>query len=139
MRALLIALVLLLSPPALGADDLAGNDRAAIQTVIQSQLDAFQRDDGVAAFGFASPMIQDLFRTPEGFMAMVKRGYAPVYRPQQVVFQDLVTMRGKPTQRVWVVGPDGRAVIAYYVMEQQADGTWRIDGCILEPVSDAEA
>ena len=38
----------------------------------------------------------------------------------------------KPTQRVRVVGPDGRPVIAYYPMRRLPDGTWRIDGCYLQ-------
>mgnify|MGYP005866952153 CR=1 FL=1 len=138
MRAWLAGLLLVLALPAVAAD-LTAADRSAIRAVVQAQLDAFQRDDHAAAFAFASPTIQALFRTPEGFMAMVRQGYAPVYRPRQVVFQDVVTDRGQPTQRVYVVGPDGRGVIAHYLMEQQPDGTWRIGGCILEPLADAQA
>jgi hypothetical protein len=138
MRAWLAALLFAFALPAAAAD-LPQADTTAIRAVVQGQLDAFRRDDQEAAFGFASPTIQDVFRTPEGFMAMVRQGYAPVYRPRQVLFQDIVTFRGQPTQRVYLVGPDGRAVIAYYLMERQPDGTWRIDGCILEPVADAQA
>ena len=139
MRALALVIVLLLVPPAAAALDLEDGDRAAIREVVAAQLDAFQRDDGSAAFGFASPMIQDLFRTPEGFMAMVRQGYRPVYRPQLVEFVDIVTYRGRPTQRVYLVGPDGRPVMAHYLMERQSDGRWRIDGCILEPLPDLGA
>ena len=138
MRAWLAGLMLALTLPA-AAVELPAPEAAAIRAVVEAQLDAFRRDDGVAAFGFASPTIQDLFRTPEGFMAMVREGYAPVYRPQQVLFQDVATFRGRPTQRVYLVGADGRAVIAHYLMERQPDGSWRIDGCILEPVADAQA
>jgi hypothetical protein len=54
-------------------------DRQAIRRVIESQLAAFQRDDGPGAFAFASPMIREIFATPENFMAMVKSAYQPVY------------------------------------------------------------
>ncbi|TVQ34003.1 MAG: DUF4864 domain-containing protein [Geminicoccaceae bacterium] len=143
MRALLFALALAFATsswasPSL-AVDLAAEDTAAIRAVVQSQLDAFQRDDKDAAFAYASPTIQDLFRTADVFMAMVRAGYQPVYRPQTVSFQDIVTFRGAPTQRVLLVGPDGLAVMAYYLMERQRDGTWRIAGCILEPIADAQA
>lgn len=108
--------------------------QTAIIAVIQSQLDAFQRDDGAAAFSYAAPGIKAQFGTPANFMAMVRSGYMPVYRPQSVEFLDLVMYRGQPAQRVLFVGPDGEPVVATYPMEQQADGTWRIAGCILERV-----
>ena len=57
-------------------------DRAAIRQVIEGQLDAFRRDDGVAAFSFASPSIRRMFETPDIFMDMVLRGYQEVYRPR---------------------------------------------------------
>ena len=38
--------------------DVSPADREAIQQIIQDQVDAFRRDDGDAAFGYASPEIQ---------------------------------------------------------------------------------
>ncbi len=137
MRAVIVAFVLAFALPA--AADISAADEAAIRSVVEQQLDAFQRDDQEAAFAHASPTIQDLFRTAEVFMAMVRAGYAPVYRPQEVSFRDVVTFRGAPTLRVLLVGPDGLAVIANYMMERQRDGTWRIGGCVLEPIADAQA
>ena len=40
-------------------------DQAAIRDVIQSQVEAFRRDDGAAAFGYASPSIQGMFGRSE--------------------------------------------------------------------------
>ncbi|EWY36476.1 hypothetical protein N825_26535 [Skermanella stibiiresistens SB22] len=99
--------------------------------VIQGQLDAFQRDDADAAFGYASPMIQGMFGSPATFIGMVRQGYPPVYRPRGVDFLDLAVVDGRLTQRVLLVGPDGAAVVALYFMERQPDGAWRIDGCVL--------
>ena len=106
-------------------------DRAAIRLVIERQIEAFRRDDGAAAFGLAAPAIRRQFGTPENFLGMVARGYRPVYRPSDVAFGALVEIEGKLVQRVTVVGPDGRPVLALYIMEQQPDGTWLINGCIL--------
>ncbi len=140
MRSLLasLALSLLVSLP-VAAADLPAGERAAIEEVVRAQLDAFQRDDGGAAFAAASPTIRDMFRTSDGFMAMVRKGYAPVYRPQFVEFVDVITYRGQPTQRVYLVGPAGRAYMAHYLMQRQADGAWRINGCVLEPLPDVGA
>lgn len=106
-------------------------DRSAIQSVITGQLDAFQHDDAVGAFAQASPMIQEMFGTPGNFLSMVQRGYPPVYRARQSVFAGLDQNDGRIIQRVELVGPDGRDYLALYTMEQQPDGSWKINGCQL--------
>ena len=81
VKALVFAALLAAASPAL-ADSLADSDRAAIQSMIANQIAAFQHDDGAGAYRFASPTIQQIFPTVDDFMAMVKNGYPPVYRPQ---------------------------------------------------------
>ena len=109
----------------------------AIVTVIQAQLAAFRRDDGAAAFSYASPTIRAKFGSVENFMAMVRGGYAAVYRPQLVEFLEARVIQGRTGQAVRFVGPDGKAVIAVYWMERQPDGTWRIDGVQLVPANES--
>jgi hypothetical protein len=133
------ALALTPAVPALAADEAPAIDAATageIRSIIENQFDAFLADDGVRAFSFASPDIQFQFGSPEPFMSMVRTGYAPVYRPQAVEFQDLLVALGGLVQQVYVVGPDGNAVIAHYLMEQQPDGSWRIAGCMLTQAPD---
>ena len=117
-------------------DELSDADRAAIRQTIESQIAAFQADDADLAFSFATPMIQNQFGDSSRFVAMVKRGYMPVYRPRQVEFSDLLDVRGKPTQRIVVTSPDNEVFSAYYLMEQQPDGSWRISGVFLRPIGD---
>ena len=131
-KAFTFIVVLLWALPAMAQSvDLTDDDRQQIHDVIADQLAAFQRDDAAAAFAHASPTVKQKFRAPAVFMEMVKRGYAPVYRPRKVEFRDLVDAEGIPVQRVYLVGPDGIPVIALYPMERQADGSWRIGGCYL--------
>jgi hypothetical protein len=111
--------------------DLSPADRGAIEAVITRQIAAFQRDDGDTAFGFASPVIQGMFLTPERFMAMVRGGYQPVYRPREYHFARLTYLGDALVQYVAIIGPDGAPVVAAYTMEQQQDGSWRIAGCEL--------
>ncbi|MEM8950162.1 MAG: DUF4864 domain-containing protein [Pseudomonadota bacterium] len=117
-------------------DNLSDADRTAIRQTITGQIEAFKADDADLAFSFATPMIQSRFGNASRFVAMVKRGYLPVYRPRQFEFTDLLDVRGKPTQQLIVVGPDDDVFSAYYLMEQQTDGSWRISGCILRPLGD---
>lgn len=114
-------------------------DQTAIREVIGGQVEAFRRDDGAAAFGYASPGIQGMFGTAETFMDMVRQGYRPVYRPQVFEFREIVTLQGMVTQKVHVIGPDGRPVTAFYPMTQQPDGSWRIEGCYLQAPEDHQA
>ena len=104
--------------------------RVEIISVIKSQVAAFRRDDGVAAFSFASPTIRTKFGDASTFLAMVAAHYRPVYRPQQLEFLDLKSVEGQLVQRVMVVGPEGEFVLAMYSMVR-IDGRWRINGCFL--------
>jgi hypothetical protein len=133
MRAALAAFFLFVCGAALADEpaNLPPADRQAIEQVISSQIDAFRRDDSVSAFGYASPDIQSMFGTPTQFMAMVRQGYQPVYRPRSVTFGDLLLVDGNLVEEVGVVGPDGEPRLAQYAMEREADGSWRIAGCRL--------
>ena len=141
-RAAAVILLLFFTAPAVAQtmpSEVGEADRQAIRMVIEEQLGAFQRDDAQAAFAQATPNIQAIFQTPDRFMAMVRGGYQPVYRPRQVEFRDIIDIDGAPTQRVFIIGPDGAPVMALYPMELQADGTWKIGGCYLIPAADGLA
>lgn len=128
MRALLIPL-LLLTGPALALDD---GERAAARQVITGQIEAFGRDDATAAYGFAAPAIQRLFPDREGFMAMVRQGYAPVYRPRRFEFGAVEEPgAGTLSQTVTLQDSAGADWVALYTLERQADGSWKITGCRL--------
>jgi hypothetical protein len=133
-----LGLLLALGLP-VGAQDISSADRTAIRDVIQGQVEAFRRDDGEQAFGFASPTIRQMFGTSDIFMDMVRQGYQPVYRPRVFEFREIVTLHGQITQKVHVVGPDGRPVTAFYPMTQLPDGSWRIDGCYLQAPEEHQA
>jgi hypothetical protein len=106
-------------------------DWASIRAVINSQLDAFQRDDADAAFSFASPAIQKQFHTASEFMQMVRTGYGAVYRPVSVQFLDHFVLSDQPIQPLEIVMPDASVVVAFYIMERQPGGDWKIAGCAL--------
>ena len=134
-------LLLILAAGAATAQDstLSDGDRAAIRDVIGRQVEAFRHDDGDAAFGLASPSIQHMFGSSDIFMDMVRQGYQPVYRPRVFDFAEIVELNGQPTQKVHVIGPDGRPVNAFYPMTRLPDGTWRIDGCFLQAPDEHQA
>lgn len=131
MRRLLIALMFY---PLLSASlAMAGEaDIKSAQSTIDSQLKAFLADDGAKAYGFAAPNIQTMFPTPDVFMGMVTKGYAPVRRPESYSFGKSEQMSAnRIVQQLLLTGPDGKAYEAVYTLELQPDGVWRITGCSL--------
>ncbi len=112
--------------PALVAQE--RGESGAIRDVITRQLDAFLADDAARAYSFASPDIQSLFPGEERFMGMVRQGYPPVYRPRSREFGDLRETPLGLVQEVTLIDANGQAWLALYTMEQQADGSWKIDG-----------
>ena len=111
-------------------------DRATIRSVVEQQLQAFQKDDAAGAFAFASPGIKQQFRTAENFMHMVKVAYQAVYHPRSVLFENLVTVAGIPAQTVLLLDSEGIPVRAIYLMEKLFDNSWRINGCYLVPITE---
>jgi hypothetical protein len=131
MRAFVLFAVVLIS---LSAPARAGDDVTAAQTIIRSQEQAFAHDDAAAAYSYAAPAIHAMFPDAAEFMAMVRRGYAPVYRHKSFEFGVGRADDGKIAQTVRIIDPDGNPWDALYTLEQQADGSWKITGCVLHPV-----
>ena len=105
-----------------------------IRSIIDRQLEALKRDDAAAAFGLAAPVFRAKFGTPERFMAAVKKDFAAIYRPRTVTYQDMGFASGKPVQKMLVIGGDGKAAMAYFSMEKQANGAWRVDALVVTPI-----
>jgi len=128
MRAIALIAVLLLG---LVSPVRAGDDVAAAQSVIRSQAEAFGRDDAAAAYSYAAPAIHDMYPQADIFMAMVQRSFAPVYRHRSFEFGETRVADGQIAQRVHIVDANGEAWDALYTLEQQADGSMKITGCVL--------
>jgi hypothetical protein len=110
----------------------AAADDASIKAVIEDQLNAFAVDNGAQAYSHAAPIVQKVFPSVDMFMTMVKKGYPPVYRNTQRVYgKTFEDGLGRPAMRVVLTGADGKRYEAVYSMEQQADGSWKIAGCIV--------
>jgi len=127
-NSLMVVTSLLISLPASQAQE-----PGTLKSIISRQIEAFRRNDGVTAFGFASPQLRTVFKSPERFMEMVRRQYAPVYRPEEFRFgPNFLEKAGRPVQIVDIVDQQGRAWRAVYTFEQHTDGSWRIAAVQLE-------
>lgn len=137
MRLLLVTLVLVgLGAPAQRLSDIPPQDQAAIRAVIEAQIAAFKKDDAATAYSFAAPGIKQIFPNPQVFIEMVKSGYAQIYRPLKVEFGKASKSGAGVLQTVKLIGVDGKKANAYYFMEKQTDGQWKIAGVQVEEVVD---
>ena len=139
MRALVLLVALLISFAA-GVVSLAraGDDElATAQKIIRSQEQAFAHDDANAAYSYAAPAIHARFPDADEFIAMVRKGYAPVYRHKSFEFGEGRAADGRIAQTVRIIDADGNPWDALYTLEQEADGSWKITGCVLKAVGQA--
>lgn len=105
----------------------------AAQSSIRNQIEAFLAGDNERAYSYAAPNIKALFPTLDRFMAMVTRGYQPVYRPRNYAFGKASEPNASTViQRVLTTGPNGKSYEAVYTLERQPDGTYRITGVSLK-------
>lgn len=130
--ALLFLALLAFATPATAADDVA-----AAQSVIRAQEQALARDDAASAYSYAAPAIHQIFPQAEIFMTMVQHQYAPVYRHKSFEFGEARAEGGQVAQRVHIIDANGEAWEAMYTLEQQADGSYKITGCMLLKAGDA--
>ena len=102
-------------------------DADKVQTVIQSQLNAFQVDDFDGAFDFAAPNIRSMFQSADRFEQMVKGGYPMVHRHRSVTFGDYAEEQNFSSQIVNIEAMDGSVYQLRYDLTR-SDGLWRIQG-----------
>lgn len=104
------------------------SDEQQAQDIVTRQLEAFLAGDFAQAYSYASPDIRQIFPTLDRFMSMVRNGYLPVLRPGNYAFGQMERLAdGRIVWDVLIAAPDGSDYTAAYFLEQQADGTWKVD------------
>lgn len=116
--------------PAAAQQAAAGDAAGLAKGVIEQQITAFLNDDAATAYSFASPEIKSVFPNAERFFEMVKKTYAPVYRPGNYAFgRNQVSPDGAVAyQEVLISAPDGKDWAVYYELKRQRDGQFAING-----------
>jgi hypothetical protein len=110
------------------AEDLTA---ASSRAIVERQFDAFERDDGKAAYALAAPTIKDMFSDADHFMAMVRDHYAPVYRHRSVEFGGFKGSGDEASLEATLVDNDNVVWTALYSFRRVSNGDWLISGCVL--------
>ena len=109
-------------------------NKEKIIAVIDAQLEAFRSGDAERAYSLATPGIQRQFTNSSIFMKMVINGYNVLRQPTKVEYHDLREHFGVKVQLVKLTDLNGFTFQAFYQMEQQNSGEWRIGGCMIQQV-----
>ena len=104
---------------------------ASSRALVERQFDAFQRDDGDAAYALAAPTIKGMFSDPDHFMAMVRDHYAPVYRHRSADFGAVKESGDEASLEATLVDNDNVVWTALYSFRRGSNGDWLISGCVL--------
>jgi Domain of unknown function (DUF4864) len=110
------------------AEDLTA---ASSRAIVERQFDAFQRDDGEAAYALAAPTIKQMFDDADHFMAMVREHYAPVYRHRSAEFGAFKEEDDEASLEATLVDNDNVVWTALYSFRRVPNGDWLISGCVL--------
>lgn len=105
----------------------------SIRRTVGDQLDALRAGDAERAFSFAAPGIRAQFATADNFMRMVRSGYSALLDAVSSELLQGAVIGGDVIQPLRLALPDSTVVVALYTMERQADGQWRISGCVIAP------
>ncbi len=133
---LVIFLIALLS---VASHSFAQSEASAISNsrqVIENQLSAFGQQSHEEAFSYAAPGLRQVFRDVNNFIAMVKRGYRPIYLARSWSYgRNRVASQTVVHHEVLISGPDGNQWKALYTLMRQNDGSWKISGVQLRKSS----
>ena len=105
------------------------------QRIISDQISAFLEGDDARAFSHAAPIIRQTFNSPEKFIAMVKRGYLPLFQPNTFRFTQSKIAGKTLFQELNVTGDKGGKWKAGYSLKLQEDGSWKIIGVVLKALA----
>jgi len=116
---------------AAAVDAITHADAIAIHETVQSQLEALSNDDAASAFELATPEKRMQIGNADNFLRLIKQEYDPIYRYQRVIFSRPEILHGDAIQVVRVTDGYSRVWLAVFWMQQDENGSWKIDGCQL--------
>jgi hypothetical protein len=110
-----------------------GYDEEGVQQVVQTQLQAFAKEDAGTAYELADPTLRTRFGSAEAFLASVRVQYPMMAHPESVLFLKPQSDGTIALQKVRVTDSDGATWLVTYLLNRQKDQQWRIGGCVVEP------
>ena len=103
------------------------NDKIAIRQLIEKQLSAFQQKDEATAFALTSPTIQQKYGQND-FINTIESDYDAIIKPRSIMFQGFTLVNNYPALVSMVMNQAGELSQGIFIVQHQADYSWRIHG-----------
>lgn len=130
MRSAAIALMLLVLALPARADHFSIHE---VQKTITEQITAFRGGDHARAYELSAPNVRENYPTLASYMALIKDSFQPIANARAFVFEINISTI---TQEVIIEGSDGGTYQAFYTLDLQGDGVWRITGVTIQQAND---
>lgn len=135
-NAMLMAMSVAASNPPLSvgredAEELTSEDLVAIRSVVRRQLMALKHDDPQGAWDACSPEIQDTFHTAAELSRTLRRNYPALLDTWHVTFGEVHITPVGLGMLLDLLDGEGERHHAVYIVARQADGGWRVHGCVM--------
>lgn len=105
-------------------------DAEAIRVLINKQLTAFREGDAQGAYELSSAAIRQTFSSPSKLMQIIRAHYPSLADPRRAWFGDYTMTPDGIGQLVRVADASGTHTHLVYLVVKEADGSWRINGCV---------
>lgn len=117
------------------ADEIFEKKRILIENAITQQITAFLNRDAEQAWSFAHPVIKMQFRSPERFMRMASRGYAPLFNFTELDFSELEQIHVGWHQTLFLRDESGGWYELHYRLEETNENEMLITGVAIEAIN----
>ncbi len=114
---------------------LAVSDKKQIADAVMKQLAAFRNKDAKTAYELAAPLAQSEFSSPEHFLNELGDMYDWFSMAKMKDMDGIDMSEALPRQRILLTSPTGRQWLAYFTVEKQQGGAWKILGFMVEEAS----
>nr|WP_306266923.1 DUF4864 domain-containing protein [Pararhizobium sp. IMCC3301] len=121
------------SLPAITVGDFSQSDLNEMRVLVQSYLWAISNLQADLVFLTAADSVTNVYSTPEALLRRMAKIHRPVVGGSLVRFDGVSIRDSVPVQSVYIKDELGRQWWASYLLEKQADGMWKISGCVIMP------
>lgn len=115
-----------------GHFNINSSDRRQIAETVMEQLNAFTQKNAEKAFALAAPMARADFNSADQFLNSLSDVYELLTLSKIERLDGLDMGNGDPRQRILLTSPSGRLWMAYFTMQKQPGGSWKILGFMIE-------
>ncbi len=121
------------SQAAVTIGDFSPTELNEMRVLVQSYLWAISNRQADMVFLTAADSVTSVYSTPEALLRRMAKIHRPVVGGSLVRFDGVSIRDSGPVQSVYIKDELGRQWWASYLLEKQADGMWKIAGCVIMP------